>query len=120
MAWQCRYCRKDLPNKALKCPSCGEWLINATYRWDYKHFYLPVVVAEASEASACYDEKAFAAELAKLGTEGWELASLVPKWRWEISRSAAQPAAIAGYYVTLKRRGARIYDIEEAEAIEHD
>ncbi len=116
MAWQCRYCRKDLPNKALKCPSCGEWLINATHRWDYKHFYLPVVGWESTEAGAGYNEGAFAAELAKLGADGWELASLVPKWRWE----GGQPVAIAGYYVTVKRHGSRIYDIEEAEAIESD
>ena len=104
MAWRCRYCTHDLPSKALKCPQCGEWLITATYQWDYKHFYLPVAKQEES-----YDETAFAAELAQLGEAGWELASLVPRQRDE---------AIAGYYVTMKRRGARVYDIKEAEAIE--
>jgi hypothetical protein len=31
MAWLSRYCTHDLPNKALKCPSCEKWLIAATY-----------------------------------------------------------------------------------------
>jgi hypothetical protein len=106
MAWRCRFCTHDLPPKALKCPQCGEWLITATYRWDYKHFYLPVI---AGEQPGSYDETAVAAELAKLGGEGWDLASLVPRRRDD---------AIAGYYVTMKRRGARVYDIKEAEAIE--
>jgi hypothetical protein len=111
MAWRCRFCTHDLPPKALKCPQCGEWLVTATYRWDYKHFYLPVVEAQPSEAGEhLYDETAFMAELAGLGREGWELASLVAKRR--------EGDSIAGYYVTMKRRGARVYDIKEAEAIE--
>ncbi len=109
MAWRCRFCAHDLPPKALKCPQCGEWLITAAYRWYYKHFFLEVGPQVSDEAP--YDETEIASDLDKLGEQGWELASMVPR----LSR-----AKVDGYFVTIKRRGKRIYDIDEAKAIENE
>jgi hypothetical protein len=118
-----------MPDRAIKCPHCGEWRrgVPVTHRWEYYHEYISVFpddTPENEEEVLVWDPRKLLARLVELGEEGWEAISLVPHWYWEHkdyeqergnplawgtpSSVWAYPESILGYYVTFKRRGIRI------------